>query len=114
MQKKQAVSNIIEANGTVVANEFVELRPETSGRITYLDVPEGKYITKGTIIARINDADLVANLNKSKATLKLAEDYVERLKPLLSVQGVNQADYDAAANTVISTQGRYSIYAGFD
>src|SRR6478609_5131412 len=100
----QTVSNTIEANGTVVANEYAELRPEAAGRITYLNVPEGKFITKGTLIARINDADLVANLNKSKATLKLAEDYVERLKPLLSVQGINQADYDAAVNTVVSTQ----------
>lgn len=100
----QTVSNIIEANGTVVANEFVELHPEATGRITYLNVPEGKYITKGTVIARINDADLVANLNKSKAALKLAQDYVNRLKPLLSVQGVNQADYDVAVNTVISTE----------
>jgi membrane fusion protein (multidrug efflux system) len=102
--RPQKISNTIEANGTVVANEFVELRPEATGRITYLNVPEGKYITKGTVIARINDADLVANLNKSKATLVLAQSYVDRLKPLLSVQGVNQADYDAAVNTVISTQ----------
>jgi len=100
----QAVSDTIEANGTVVANEFVELHPEATGRITYLNVPEGKHIAKGTVIARINDEDLVANLNKSKAALKLAEDYVNRLKPLLAVQGVNQADYDAAVNTVISTQ----------
>jgi membrane fusion protein (multidrug efflux system) len=102
--KPQMVSSSIEANGTVVANEFVELHPEASGRITYLNVPEGKFIAKGTVIARINDADLVANLNKSKAALKLAQDYVDRLKPLLSVQGINQADYDAAENTVISTQ----------
>lgn len=102
--QKQTVSNTIEANGTVVANEFAELRPEASGRITYLNVPEGKFVKQGTVIARINDADLVANLNKSKATLKLAQDYVERLKPLLSVQGINQADYDVAVNTVISTQ----------
>lgn len=100
----QTVSDSIEANGTVVANEFVELHPEATGRITYLNVPEGKHVAKGTVIARINDEDLVANLNKSKAALKLAEDYVNRLKPLLAVQGVNQADYDAAVNTVISTQ----------
>ncbi|HYJ64407.1 MAG TPA: efflux RND transporter periplasmic adaptor subunit [Parafilimonas sp.] len=100
----QAVSDSIEANGTVVANEFVELHPEATGRITYLNVPEGKHINEGTVIARINDEDLVANLNKSKAALKLAQDYVNRLKPLLAVQGVNQADYDAAENTVISTQ----------
>ena len=100
----QIISDSIEANGTVVSNDFAELHPEATGRITYLNVPEGKYILKGTVIARINDADLVANLNKSKASLKLAQDYINRLKPLLAVQGVNQADYDAAANTVISTQ----------
>jgi len=100
----QPISDSIEANGTVVANEFVELHPEASGRITYLNVPEGKFIKRGTVIARINDEDLVANLNKSKAALVLAQQYLDRLKPLLAVQGVNQADYDAAANTVISTQ----------
>ncbi|MEO8712533.1 MAG: efflux RND transporter periplasmic adaptor subunit, partial [Parafilimonas sp.] len=86
------------------ANEFVELHPEATGRLTYLNVPEGKYVTKGTVIARINDEDLVANLNKSKATLVLAQSYADRLKPLLSVQGINQADYDAALNTVVSNQ----------
>ncbi len=100
----QIISDSIEANGTVVSNDFAELHPEATGRITYLNVPEGQHISKGTVIARINDADLIANLNKSKASLKLAQDYVNRLKPLLTVQGVNQADYDAAANTVISTQ----------
>ncbi|MEP6681845.1 MAG: efflux RND transporter periplasmic adaptor subunit [Parafilimonas sp.] len=100
----QPISDSIEANGTVVANEYVELHPEATGRITYLNVPEGKFISKGTVIARINDEDLVANLNKSKAALVLAQQYVDRLKPLLAVQGVNQADYDVAANTVISTQ----------
>lgn len=100
----QTVSNSIEANGTVVANEFVELHPEATGRIVYLNVPEGKYVTKGTVIARINDEDLRANLNKSKAALTLAQSYVDRLKPLLSVQGINQADYDAAVNAVISNQ----------
>ena len=110
----QTVSDSIEANGTVVANEFVELHPEATGRITYLNVPEGKYIKRGTVIARINDEDLVANLNKSKAALKLAQDYVNRLKPLLAVQGVNQADYDAAVNTVNQHPGRYKLYTGFN
>jgi len=100
----QTISNSIEANGSVVANEFVELHPEATGRITYLNVPEGKFIKKGTVIARINDEDLIANLNKSKAALSLAQSYVDRLKPLLAVQGVNQADYDAAVNAAISNQ----------
>src|ERR1700733_5142866 len=50
------ISNRIEANGSVVANEYAELHPEISGRIVYLNVPEGAQVTTGTIIARINDA----------------------------------------------------------
>jgi membrane fusion protein (multidrug efflux system) len=95
-----AVSTTIEANGTVVANEYVELHPEVSGRLTYLNVPEGRYIPKGTLIARINDADLQAQVNKSKVLLKLAEKTEQRLRKLLAVNGVNQADYDAAQSSV--------------
>ena len=51
----QTISNIIEANGTVVANEYVELHPEVSGRLTYLKVAEGSKVEQGAIIAKIND-----------------------------------------------------------
>ncbi len=96
----QDVTNAVEANGTVVANEYVELHPEVSGRLTYLNVPEGAHIQQGTLIARINDADLQAQLNKSKVALELAQKTEERLRKLLTINGVNQADYDAALNAV--------------
>lgn len=96
----QDISNTIEANGTVVANEYVELHPEVSGRLTYLNVPEGAHIQQGTVIAKINDADLQAQLVKSKVALDLAEKTEERYKKLLSIKGLNQADYDAALNAV--------------
>ncbi len=96
------VDNTIEVNGTAVANEFAELHPEISGRLTYLNVPEGAYLKKGTLVARINDADLRAQLNKSKAALQLAEKTQERLSKLMEIKGLNQADYDVAVNQVIS------------
>ncbi len=94
------ISNIIEANGTIVAGEYVELHPETSGRIVYLDVPEGRYTEQGTVIARIYDLDLQAQLSKAKAQLDFSQKTEERLKKLLDVNGVNQADYDGAINDV--------------
>lgn len=96
----QTVNNAIEANGTVVANEYVELRPEVSGRLTYLNVPEGAHIQQGTVIARIYDADLQAQLNKTRVALELAQKTEERLRKLLGINGVNQSDYDAALNAV--------------
>jgi membrane fusion protein, multidrug efflux system len=96
----QALTSAVEANGSVVANEFVELHPEVSGRLTYLNVPEGSHITQGTLIARINDADLQAQISKSKVQLDLAQKTEDRYKQLLAVNGINQSDYDAALNTV--------------
>lgn len=96
----QPVNNTIEANGTVIANETVELRPEVSGRLIYLNVPEGKKVAKGTVLARINSADLAAQLQKSRAQLELAKITQQRLKTLLDAGGVNQSDYDAAVNAV--------------
>ena len=98
----QKVDNTIEANGTILANENVELHPEISGRLTYLKVPEGKNITRGTILATINSADLVAQYQKSKVQLDLAQKTEERLRKLLSVNGINQSDYDVALNQVNS------------
>jgi membrane fusion protein, multidrug efflux system len=66
------IEQSLEANGTVIANEFVELHPEVSGRIISLNVPEGAQVQKGTVIARVNDADLRAQLAKIKAQLSLA------------------------------------------
>jgi len=100
--KKQPISNIIEANGTVIPSEYVELRPEISGRLTYLNLSEGKNIAKGVVIARVNDADLRAQYQKSKVQLDLAQKTVERYKQLLDINGLNQADYDAALNQVNS------------
>jgi len=96
----QGISNTVEANGSVVANEYVELHPEVSGRITYLNVPEGHTIAQGTVVARINDADLQAQLSKSKVQLDLAQKTEERYKKLLDVKGLNQADYDNVVNQV--------------
>lgn len=94
------ISNTLEVNGTVLANEYAELHPEVSGRLTYLNVPEGKFIQQGTVIARINDADLQAQVNKSQMQLELAKQTEERLRKLLDIKGVNQADYDAALSQV--------------
>ncbi|MES2850717.1 MAG: efflux RND transporter periplasmic adaptor subunit [Bacteroidota bacterium] len=98
----QPVNSIIEVNGTVVANEFTEIRPEVSGRLTYLNIPEGSAVAQGTVLAKINSADLAAQIAKSKVQLELAEKTTERYRQLLDINGINQSDYDIAVNQVNS------------
>lgn len=105
----QTIPNTLEANGSVVAGEFVEVRPEIGGRLTYLNVAEGSRIARGSVIARINDADLKAQLNKVKVQLDLAEITVERYKKLLDIQGINRAEYDVALNQVNSFKADIGI-----
>ena len=98
--ERQAIADLVEANGTVVANEFLELHPEVSGRLTYLNIAEGRAVAQGTILAKINDADLQAQLAKTRVQLDLAQKTTQRYKQLLDVSGINQSDYDIALNQV--------------
>lgn len=109
LAQKQTVANKIECNGTIVANEMVEIKPEISGRLTYLNVNDGKQVSAGEVLAKINDAELQAQLNKTKVQLSMANKTEERLKKLLQIQGVNVADYDNAANQVNSLKADIEI-----
>lgn len=106
----QDIHSTIEANGTVVANEYVELHSEVNGRLTYLNIPEGSTIQQGTVVAKINDADLQAQMNKSKVALEMAIKNEERLKKLISVNYINQADYDIALNAVNGYKADIAYY----
>lgn len=96
--KNSTVSSNIEVNGSVLPNENLDIYPEISGRLVLLNVGDGSRVSKGTILAKINDADLQAQLKKLKIQVELAQKTEERLKKLLAVNGINQADYDMALN----------------
>ena len=94
------LSNNLSANGTVLAQDEVQLQPEVSGRVTYLNIKEGVVVSKGTLLMKINDADLQAQVFKLKTQLKIAQSNLSRLAELFKVKGVSQAEYDAADNVV--------------
>jgi len=98
--KEENFPTVVEVNGTVLAQEMVELHPEVSGRITFLNIPDGAKVKEGTILAKINDADLQAQQEQENVKLDLANKTEARLKKLLAVNGVDQASYDAALNDV--------------
>jgi membrane fusion protein (multidrug efflux system) len=98
--EKVSFSSTIEVNGTSLSEEMIELHPEISGRLVYLNIPDGVTVTKGTLLAKINDADLQAQMEQQKVQLDLAKKTEQRLMQLLTINGVNQADYDAALSQV--------------
>ena len=94
------LNNEITVNGNVLAQDEVVLQPEASGRVTYLNIKEGAIVPKGTLLLKINDADLKAQVAKLKTQQKIAQTNLTRLKELINIKGVSQAEYDAAENNL--------------
>ena len=90
------------ASGTLIANEEAELKIESSGRIVYLNLPEGKTVAKGTLLLKVNDADLLAQLDKIRAQMKLASDAEGRQKKLLQIEGTSQQEYEITLSSLQS------------
>ena len=92
----QSFSNMVEANGNILALESVQLKPEMNGRIVYLNIPDGKTVSEGTLLMKLYDDDLKAQLKKLNAQLIIAKKTEARLKSLLLLNGLNQQEYDLA------------------
>ncbi len=92
--KPESFGESIEVPGNILANEVTEIHPEVSGRIVYLNQSEGKFISKGTLMAKLYDGDLQAQLKKLQVQLALAKKTEERQSQLLKIQGISQQDYD--------------------
>jgi len=98
----QKLQDKIFANGTTLSNEEVELRSETSGKITEILFEEGKRVKKGDLLVKINDAELQATLKKNLSRESLARDKESRYKQLLEKNMTSQQEYDVALSELNS------------
>src|SRR5687768_544708 len=62
--RTKSLSEQLEVPGSLQPFETTEIRPEISGRIVELNIPEGRTVSKGTILVRLFDGDLQAQLKK--------------------------------------------------
>ena len=84
----------IEVAGTLLPFEETDIHPEVSGKVTYLSIKEGTHVKKGTLLARLFDGDLQAQLHKLSVQLQIAEKTQQRQDELLKIGGISQQDYD--------------------
>jgi membrane fusion protein (multidrug efflux system) len=59
-----------------------------------LNVREGTFVSKGTMLAKLYDGDLQAQLRKLDVQLKIAEQTEQRQAQLIKIQGISQQEYD--------------------
>lgn len=88
------VTEFINSTGTLLPDEEVELSFETSGKIVGIFFNEGTKVSKGDLLAKINDRHLQAQLLKLEAQQKLAQEKEFRQRSLLDRDAISRESYD--------------------
>jgi RND family efflux transporter MFP subunit len=94
---------VLTASGYVVARRKAAVASKGTGTLVFLGVEEGDTVKKGQVIARLDDSDVAATLQRARENLRLAEadlndakKSLERQRLLLQRELIAQAEYDAA------------------
>ena len=93
--KPQKLTDVFRTKGQLLPDEEVDLSFESSGKITNIYFKEGTSVKKGTILAKVNDQPLLAELKKLEAQIPLAQERVNRQRTLLDKDAVSQEAYQA-------------------
>ena len=79
-QTNMAVS--VTRTGTLKALREVKIYNQEEGRITELPLSEGDQVSRGTLVARLDDKLIRAQLRRAEATLKKSQQDIKRIRDL--------------------------------
>jgi len=106
---------VLTASGYVVARRKAAVASKGTGTLIFLGVEEGDAVKKGQVIARLDDSDVTAALQRARENLRVVEadlndakQSLGRQKILLERDMVARSEYDIA-------EARYKrVVAGID
>jgi membrane fusion protein (multidrug efflux system) len=99
----------LEISGAIEANESVVLRSEVSGLVTAINFKEGSQVTKGSVLVKINDRDIQAQLQDLYTKQKLSATNENRAKQLLEKGAISQEEYDTSLADLRSYQAQAQL-----
>ena len=102
--KPRSLTDEIVVTGRLIPDEEVNLSFETSGKIISINFTEGSHVTKGELLAKVNDGPLQAQLKKLESQLQLAQDRVYRQNALLEKDAVSKEAYEEARTSLATLQ----------
>lgn len=99
----------LEVTGAIEANESVVLKSEVSGLVTGIYFKEGTNVAKGSVLVKINDRDIQAQLQDALTKQKLSGTNENRAKQLLAKGAISQEEYDTALADLKSFQSQTNL-----
>ena len=107
--KPSVIDQVIPVSGTIKPLEETVLMPEVAGRVVKINLQEGKFVKQGTVLIKLFDDDLQAQLHKAQAQLELAEQTRIRQEELMKVNGISQLDFDQSVLQVHSIKADLEV-----
>lgn len=96
---REPIEERVSLVGSLMANESVQIQSEIDGSIDEIAFDEGQPVTKGHVLARIDQKKLQAGMAEVEARLQLAESTLQRYTALAESRAVSQQEVDQAAST---------------
>lgn len=102
---------LLTATGYVVAQRKADVASKATGRLQWIEVEAGSRVTKNETLARLENEDLVAEMNRAKANVEVARAGLReaeaelgdaglawgRARDLINKRFISQESHDAAA-----------------
>jgi len=82
---------------------------EISKKVVKVLLKEGSFVSKGQLLFKLDDADIVARIDKFDIEEKLAELNESRQKAQLMKGGISQEQYDATLNHLNTVKAEIEI-----
>jgi len=101
-----SVTEEIRTIGTLEANESVQIVSEISKKVTGIYMKEGRFVKKGELLFKLDDSDILAEINTLRVEEELASANEGREHALLDKGGISQERYDEAANRLKTLQAK--------
>jgi membrane fusion protein (multidrug efflux system) len=92
----ESLNEEMTVSGTLMAYQEVSITSELNRKVVAVHAKEGKFVTAGTLLFKLDDADLLAELEQLKQQEKLVLLNERRLKDLIDKEAAIQQDYDQA------------------
>lgn len=102
--KPEVFEKKLVVTGSILPGESIEIRSEAAGKITSIFFQESQRVAAGAALVKINDDELVAQLEKQKYNRKLYQDNEFRQRKLLEKEAISQEEYDNALNRLRTTE----------
>ena len=104
---RRSIAQYFETHGTLEAENEVDLVARVAGPVVELAAEEGQPVRKGQLLARIDDRELVAQLEVARIRLDESEQSYERIKSLFERELVSRDAYDQSFAAYGSAKGDY-------